>query len=143
MLSPGMYSKQSLNLFDGVNDIQKNVSNKNVGAIVTFIGVSKESSTVSEKKVKSVTIESYKEEADRTLQKICDEIKQAFSLIYISIIHLEGDFDPTEPIVAVIIASKSRGPAFKALQEAVERYKKEPPIFKKENYTDGSSKWIT
>lgn len=138
-----MYSKQSLNLFDGVNDIQKNVSNKNVGAIVTFIGVSKESSTVSEKKVKSVTIESYKEEADRTLQKICDEIKQAFSLIYISIIHLEGDFDPTEPIVAVIIASKSRGPAFKALQEAVERYKKEPPIFKKENYTDGSSKWIT
>jgi molybdopterin synthase catalytic subunit len=143
MLSPGMYSKQSLNLFDGVNDIQKNVSNKNVGAIVTFIGVSKESSTVSEKKVKSVTIESYKEEADRTLQKICDEIKQAFSLIYISIIHLEGDFDPTEPIVAVIIASKSREPAFKALQEAVERYKKEPPIFKKENYTDGSSKWIT
>jgi len=138
-----MYSKQSLNLFDGVNDIQKNVSNKNVGAIVTFIGVSKESSTVSEKKVKSVTIESYKEEADRTLQKICDEIKQAFSLIYISIIHLEGDFNPTEPIVAVIIASKSRGPAFKALQEAVERYKKEPPIFKKENYTDGSSKWIT
>jgi molybdopterin synthase catalytic subunit len=143
MLSPGMYSKQSLNLFDGVNDIQKNVSNKNVGAIVTFIGVSKESSTVSEKKVKSVTIESYKEEADRTLQKICDEIKQAFSLIYISIIHLEGDFDPTEPIVAVVIASKSRKPAFKALQEAVERYKKEPPIFKKENYTDGSSKWIT
>lgn len=143
MLSPGIYSKQSLNLFDGVNDIQKNVSNKNVGAIVTFIGVSKESSTVSEKKVKSVTIESYKEEADRTLQKICDEIKQAFSLIYISIIHLEGDFNPTEPIVAVIIASKSRGPAFKALQEAVERYKKEPPIFKKENYTDGSSKWIT
>lgn len=138
-----MYSKQSLNLFDGVNDIQKNVSNKNVGAIVTFIGVSKESSTVSEKKVKSVTIESYKEEADRTLQKICDEIKQAFSLIYISIIHLEGDFNPTEPIVAVIIASKSRGPAFKALQEAVERYKKEPPIFKKENYADGSSKWIT
>jgi len=143
MLSPGIYSRQSLNLFDAINDSQKNISDKNVGAIVTFIGVSKESSTVSEKKVKSVTIETYKEEADKILQKICDEIKQTFSLIFISIIHLEGDFDPTEPIVAVVIASKSRGPAFKALQESVERYKKEPPIFKKENYTDGSSKWIT
>lgn len=143
MLSPGIYLKNSLNLFDAVTDIQKNISNKNVGAIVTFIGISKESSTVSEKKVKSVTIETYKEEADKTILRICDEIKQAFSLIFISIIHLEGDFDPTEPIVAVIVASKSRGPAFKAVQEAVERYKQEPPIFKKENYVDGSSKWIT
>jgi len=142
MIKPGVYPKTSIDLFKLVNEIQENIKDKNIGAILTFLGISKENSTVSSKKVKSVTIEAYKEEADKVIERICSEIKYKYSLNYISIVHLEGEFFPTEPIVSVIVAAESREPAFKALIEAIERYKKEPPIFKKENYTDGSSQWI-
>jgi molybdopterin synthase catalytic subunit len=143
MFKPGVYPKNSTDLIKLTNGIQESIKEKNVGAIVTFLGVSKENSTVSNKKVKSVTIEAYKDEADKVIEKICSELKSKYSLNYISIIHLEGEFLPTEPIVAVIVAAETRQQAFNALVEAIERYKKEPPIFKKENYADGSSYWIS
>jgi len=143
MLFPGIYPKESVHLYEIISKMQQDIADKHVGAIVTFVGVSKESSTVTEKKVESVSIEAYKQEADKVIQKICDQIKHKFSLSYITIIHLEGEFSPCEPIVGVIVASKSRESAFQAMREAIERYKKEPPIFKKENYVDGSSKWIS
>lgn len=142
MIKSGVYSKNSVDLFKLVNEIQEDIKDSEVGAIVTFLGVSKEKSIILDKKVKNVVIEAYKDEADKIIEKICSELKSKYSLNYISIIHLEGEFLPTEPIVAVIVAAESRGQAFKAIMEAIERYKKEPPIFKKENYTDGSSQWI-
>ncbi|MEM3403668.1 MAG: molybdenum cofactor biosynthesis protein MoaE [Nitrososphaeria archaeon] len=143
MLPPGVYDKDSVDLYKEIYETYKKLVYKDAGTILTFIGVSKELSTVSDKIVKSVTIEAYKEEADKTIQSICSEIKHKHSLNYINIVHLQGDFLPSEPIVFVIIASKSRKEAFESMKEAVERYKNEPPIFKKENYSDGSSKWIS
>lgn len=143
MIKPGIYPKNSTDLFKLTNEIQESIKEKDVGAIVTFLGISKENSTISNKKVKSVTIEAYKDEADKIIEKICLELKSKYSLNYITIIHLEGEFLPTEPIVAVIVAAGTRQQAFNALIEAIERYKKEPPIFKKENYTNGSSLWIS
>jgi molybdopterin synthase catalytic subunit len=143
MLHAGIFPKQSINLFKAINGIYQNLTDKNIGAIFTFIGISKETSTVGIKAVKSVTIESYKEEADKIIQKICEEIKQTFSLNHISIIHLEGDFVPSEPIVCVVVAAQSRSNALQALENAIRRYKTEPPIFKKENYIDGTSDWVS
>jgi len=143
MLPPGIYPKVSVNLYETIDKTLRNIDDKSVGAIVTFVGLSKDVSTVSEKKVRSVSIESYKQEADKIIQRICNEIKQEFSLSFITIIHLEGEFDPCEPIVGVVVASKSRKQAFEAITRAIERYKKEPPIFKKENYADGLSRWIS
>ncbi|MEM0054113.1 MAG: molybdenum cofactor biosynthesis protein MoaE [Nitrososphaeria archaeon] len=142
MIKSGIYPKSSVDLLQLVSKIQKDIKDSEVGAIITFLGVSKEKSTVSDKKVKSVIIEAYKDEADKIIEKICSDLKSKYSLNSISIIHLEGEFLPTEPIVTVIVAAESREQAFKAIMEAIERYKKEPPIFKKENYTDGSSQWI-
>jgi len=143
MLPPGVYDKDSVDLYKEIYETYKSLVHKDAGAILTFIGVSKESSTVSSKIVKSVTIEAYKEEADKTIQRICSEIKNKHSLNYINIVHLQGDFSPSEPIVCVIVVSKSRKEALRSIKEAIERYKTEPPIFKKENYIDGSSKWIS
>ncbi|MGQ9781710.1 MAG: molybdopterin synthase catalytic subunit [Nitrososphaeria archaeon] len=143
MLVPGIYPKGSVDLYKILDEILKSIEDKSVGAIVTFVGVSKDVSTVSEKRVKNVSIESYKQEADKVVQRICDEIKRDFSLSYITIIHLEGEFNPGEPIVGVVVASKSREQAFQAMMRAIERYKKEPPIFKKENYFDGLSEWLS
>ena len=43
----------------------------------------------------------------------------------------------------VAVAGRSRKEVYPALREAVERYKHEPALFKKEVYVDGTYSWIT
>ena len=46
--------------------------------------------------------------------------------------HFLGEFDVGEDLVYVLVAGSHRQNVFPVLAEAVERYKKEAPIFKKE-----------
>jgi len=77
------------------------------------------------------------------LNKICAETKKKYRLTEILIVHALGSFSAGEPVVMVIVASPRRNKGFMALREAVERYKKEPALFKKEIYRDGTSSWIS
>ncbi len=52
------------------------------------------------------------------------------------IYHFLGNFNVGEELVHVIVAGSHRGEVFETLELAVERYKKEAPIFKKEIIID-------
>jgi molybdopterin synthase catalytic subunit len=45
-------------------------------------------------------------------------------------------------VVFVLVAGVNRKEVFPALQEAVERYKREPALWKREVYVDGTQEWI-
>jgi molybdopterin synthase catalytic subunit len=64
----------------------------------------------------------------------------------VQIHHFVGEFNVGEDLVYVLIAGSHRDDVFPALREAVERYKKEAPIFKKEYVVtkDGAEKayWV-
>jgi molybdopterin synthase catalytic subunit len=51
----------------------------------------------------------------------------------VQIHHFTGEFELGEDLVYVLVAGSHRTNVFPVLQEAVERYKKEAPIFKKEH----------
>ena len=114
----------------------------NTGSVLSFLGVARKESADSRKQTKALIMESYKTHADMVLLKICHETKRKFHLNDIIIVHALGRFKPGEPIVLVAISSPRRDAGFKALREAVERYKKEPALFKQEIYTDGTSSWM-
>jgi len=65
----------------------------------------------------------------------------------VQIHHFTGEFDLGEDLVYVLVAGGHRENVFPALKEAVERYKKEAPIFKKEHITDKRGKrksyWVS
>ncbi len=63
-------------------------------------------------------------------------IKSREGIIDVQIHHLIGEFDVGEDLVYVIVAGIHRHNIFSILQEAIERYKKETPIFKKEYITN-------
>lgn len=111
------------------------------GALAFFIGVVKSRSR-NGKRVSELLLEAYEELADEVIANICKELKSKYGLRRVNIMHAIGALKPGDPIVFVVVHAKSRSEAFKALQEAVLRYKTEPPLFKKEVYIDGSSKWI-
>ena len=138
----GIYNKGEIDFDKIINSIKNNPQIKEAGAILTFTGIVRESSIDDGKLVKSMEIDSYDELANKSMEKICNEIKKRDGIIEVKIFHLKGKFDISDDLVHVIVASAHRNEGFDALKSAVEKYKKEIAVWKRENYINGSSKWI-
>lgn len=141
MLDAGVYSKDEFNVFNALTEFMRRLT-PDVGAVATFIGVAKSSSELG-KEVTEVEVESYVEHATPTIQKICREVQEKHQAGCVLIYHLIGRFKVGEPLVLVLVSGRSRRNVFPALEEAVERYKREPALFKKEIFADGSSRWVS
>ncbi|MGC8569487.1 MAG: molybdenum cofactor biosynthesis protein MoaE [Nitrososphaeria archaeon] len=94
------------------------------------------------KKVRALYIEAHPTLASEKLKEICAQAVAKFSLNDCRIYHLKGTFHPGELLVLALIWSRDRSQALSALPYVVERYKKEPLIWKKEIYEDNTEKWI-
>ncbi|MBN1214766.1 MAG: molybdenum cofactor biosynthesis protein MoaE [Candidatus Lokiarchaeota archaeon] len=140
-IDSGIYPKEKITFMDIINSIKINPKIDEVGSILAFTGLVRKSSE-DNKPVKGLIIDAYKELADKNIKKICEDILKEEGIIDIKIIHLIGEFSISEELVYVIIASAHRKEGFKGLQTAIERYKKELSIWKKELYLDRESKWI-
>ena len=66
------------------------------------------------------------------MRTICEDLKKHDGIIDVQIHHFLGEFKVGEDLVYVVVAGTHRKNVFHVLTEAVERYKKEAPIFKKE-----------
>ena len=140
-IKTGVYPKVKLDFGKAYSEFIERL-HRNTGSVTNFLGVSRLESYDGKRKIKYLVMESYEEHANRVLGKICKELKKKYGLSDILIVHALGKFKPGEPVVMVAIASPRRVQSFKALEEAVERYKREPALFKQEIYTDGRSAWI-
>lgn len=142
----GVHEKGSFSLQDMICKVKSGQELRKVGAIALFIGVVR-GETLEGRKVKSLTLEAYEEKANEVLQNICSDLRKRRGIVNVQIHHMLGEFDVGEDIVYVLVAGNHRKNVFPVLEEAVERYKKEAPIFKKEYVTDGKGKtrtyWIT
>jgi molybdopterin synthase catalytic subunit len=127
----GVHEKGSFSLQDAVNNTRNQPNFRKAGAMAMFVGVVRGETTEGEK-VQKLKLEAYEEKADEILLRICDDLKKKPGIVDVQIHHLLGEFDVGEDLVYVIVAGSHREEIFPVLEEAVERYKKEAPIFKKE-----------
>jgi len=131
----GVHKKGTMSLSDVLKSVKKRLDYNKVGALTMFIGVVR-GETAKGEKVKRLELEAYHEKADEVLENICQELKTRKGVVDVQIHHFIGDFEIGEDLVYVMVAGGHRTNVFPVLQEAVERYKKEAPIFKKEYITD-------
>jgi molybdopterin synthase catalytic subunit len=127
----GVHEKGTLSVLDLLSSIKKSSNFEKAGAIALFIGVAR-GETLKGEKVQKLTLEAYEEKANEVLAKICDDLSQKPGIVDVQIHHLLGEFNIGEDLVYVSVAGSHRTDVFPVLREAVERYKKEAPIFKKE-----------
>lgn len=99
-----------------------------------FIGVVR-GETLQGEKVQKLMLEAYEERANEVLAKICSDLRKKPGIVDVQIHHLLGEFSVGEDLVYVLVAGSHRQDVFPILEEAVERYKREAPIFKKEYVT--------
>ncbi|MDH5448426.1 MAG: molybdenum cofactor biosynthesis protein MoaE [Candidatus Bathyarchaeota archaeon] len=141
-----VHKKGTLKLMDIIKATETNKNFYKAGAIALFIGVVR-GETKNKEKVEKLELEAYEEKANEALKNICNDLNKKEGIIDVQIHHLLGEFEVSEELVYVLVAGAHRSKAFPALQEAVERYKKEVPIFKKEYITteEGKTKsyWVS
>ena len=135
MTQAGVHEKGKFSLKDLMDNIRKNKEYTKTGAIGLFIGVARGENNEGEK-VQKLTLEAYEEKANEILQKICDDLQRKQGIVDVQIHHLLGEFNVGEDLVYVSVAGSHRPEVFEVLREAVERYKHEAPVFKKEQVID-------
>ncbi|MCW3996715.1 MAG: molybdenum cofactor biosynthesis protein MoaE [Candidatus Bathyarchaeota archaeon] len=132
MINAGVHAKGTFTLQDAINNIRKDPNYPKAGAIATFIGVVR-GETLENERVEKLTIEAYEEKANEVLNQICNDLMHKQGIINVQIHHLLGEFMVGDDLVYVVVAGSHRQDVFPVLQEAVERYKSEVPVFKKEH----------
>lgn len=133
MTNTGVHQKGTFNLQNAIDNIKSDPNYTKTGAIAVFVGVVRGETLEQEKeKVEKLTIEAYEEQADRTLEKISQDLAKKPGITNVQIHHLLGEFQVGDDLVYVAVAGAHRTDVFPVLREAVERYKSEVPVFKKE-----------
>jgi molybdopterin synthase catalytic subunit len=135
----GVHKKGEFSLLDILESMRNKPYFDKVGAIAMFIGVVR-GEDIENNKVQKLELEAYEEKANETLLAICNDLKKTHGIVDVQIHHLLGEFKVGEDLVYVLVAGSHRQNVFPVLEEAVERYKKEAPIFKKEYLIDKKGK---
>lgn len=141
-----VHKKGEFSILDLIKNTIKSENYSKAGAIAQFIGVVR-GVTPNGEKVQKLKLEAYEEKANEVLISICKELSSRKGIVNVQIHHLLGEFKVGDDLVYVSVAGAHRTDVFPVLHEAVERYKSEVPVFKKELITnlDGNQKeyWIS
>jgi len=122
-------------LVETISELKRKPSYQKVGAIGAFIGVMRGETSEGDE-VTGLRLEAYEERAEEILEGICRDLRAREGIIDVQIYHSLGDFSVGEELVHVVVSGGHRREVFETLELAVERYKKEAPIFKKEIIID-------
>jgi len=114
------------------------VSSPERGGVVTFTGDVRDTSHG--RRVLRLEYEAYRPMAERKLAEIGEEVGRQHGAV-VAISHRVGTLAPGEAAVVVAAAAPHRGPAFRACEAAIDRLKREAPIWKREVFEDGSE-WV-
>ena len=109
------------------------------GAVVTFEGIVRNNSNG--RSTAYLEYEAYEEMALTAMTKIGGEIAAEFAIGRIGIVHRLGRLNIGEPSVVIVATAPHRRPAFEAALAAIDRLKREVPIWKKEFFCDGAE-WV-
>ena len=107
-----------------------------IGTILIYVGVVRGSR--GEERVLQLEFEADEVEMERWMSKLVRDVKAKYGVVDVIVQHRSGTVKVGEDIMHVLVASKRRAEAFKALSEIIDRIKNESPIRKREITTGGS-----
>ena len=111
------------------------------GGVVTFLGVVRERADDG-RSVTGLSYEAHEEMAVAEFVAIAGEVEARHAEVRLGILHRIGELRVGEIAVAVCAAAPHRADAFEACRYAIDQLKSRAPIWKKEQYTDGTGEWV-
>jgi molybdopterin synthase catalytic subunit len=110
------------------------------GAVVTFLGTVRD--LTGDRRTVALDYEAYPGMAERKLAEIEHDTRQRWPVGEMALVHRLGHLEVGAVSVAVAVSCPHRAQAFEACRYAIDRLKELVPIWKKENWADGSTEWV-
>ena len=120
--------------------ILQEVRNVTNGAAVLFVGAVR--NVNDGRAVTGIEYAAYGAMAERELRAIADEAARAFGTEDIVVEHRLGRLDLGEASVVMAVAHPRRAQAYDASRFLIEELKRRVPIWKREEYVDGTREWV-
>jgi len=139
--SVGVHERGEINLGKILRRVKENPELGEAGAIACFIGIVR-CRGMRGGRVRKLVFEAYREEAEKSLERIARELLKRPGIVDVRIHHMIGELSVGEDIVYIVVAGAHRDEVFNALRDAVERMKREAAIWKKE-VTDEGEHWVS
>jgi molybdopterin synthase catalytic subunit len=110
------------------------------GAVVLFLGTVRDHNDG--RPVAGMRYDAYHAMAENVLQEIAAEASARLETDRLAVVHRVGELGIGEVSVAIAASSPHRAAAFDAARYVIEEIKKRLPVWKKEHYVSGDSRWI-
>lgn len=116
------------------------VSTPAAGAVVLFLGTTRE--YTAGRRTASLDYECYPDMAQKKLAELEAEARRRWPIIECTITHRLGHVPLGEASVAIAVSTAHRQQAFEAGQWLIDTLKEVVPIWKRENWADGTTEWV-
>jgi molybdopterin synthase catalytic subunit len=120
------------------------VASPDAGAVATFVGTSRRTSSNAariEKSVETLWYEAYEPMAEKKLAAIGEETARRFEVTRVAAWHRVGEVPVGEASVAIAVSAPHRAAAFDACRFVIEEIKRSLPVWKRERFADGEE-WV-
>lgn len=120
--------------------LTETVRSDQAGAVVLFLGTVRE--MTAGRQTVALDYEAYPQMAEAKLHELLEEARVRWPIVNAGIVHRLGRLELGDVSVAVAVSTPHRQQAFEAGKYLIDRLKEVVPIWKKENWADGSTEWV-
>jgi molybdopterin synthase catalytic subunit len=123
-----------------VLELVEQARHPSAGAVLLFLGTTRE--LTDGRRTVALEYEAYADMAERRLAELEAEARRRWPIIECSIVHRTGRVPPAEASVAIVVSTPHRRDAFEAGEWLIDTLKKDVPIWKREEWADGTTEWV-
>jgi molybdopterin synthase catalytic subunit len=112
----------------------------NAGAVVVFLGMTRE--LTAGRQTVALDYEAYREMAEQKLAELEAQARSRWPVVECIVVHRLGRVPPAEASVAIVVSTPHRRDAFAAGEWLIDTLKHDVPIWKREQWSDGTTEWV-
>jgi molybdopterin synthase catalytic subunit len=120
--------------------LTEQVRSTQAGAVVLFLGTVRE--LTGDRKTVALDYEAYPGMAEKLLAEVEQRARSRWPIVAAGLVHRLGHLELGEISVAVAVSCPHRDQAFEAGRFMIDTLKELVPIWKKENWADGTTEWV-
>ncbi len=120
--------------------LTEQVRSHEAGAVVLFLGTVRE--MTSGRRTLALDYDAFPAMAESTMREILAEAESRWPIVAAAIVHRLGHLDLGEISIALAVSCGHRAQAFEAGRYLIDELKQRVPIWKKENWDDGTTEWV-
>ncbi|WP_166831973.1 molybdenum cofactor biosynthesis protein MoaE [Thalassoroseus pseudoceratinae] len=123
-----------------ITAVTESVRSTQSGAVLVFLGTVRE--MTGDRQTIALDYDAYPEMATAKMNELEQEAREKWPIDQLAIVHRLGHLELGDVSVIVAVSCPHRGDAFAAGKWLIDTLKVTVPVWKKENWADGTTEWV-